>query len=176
MNTTLVRQLTEADAADYRALMLDAYQLEPDAFTSTVEERQSLPLSWWQARIGNKPDASEWVFGACCEGVLVGLAGLSRGQRERTSHKGTLFGMYVAPGHRNRGLARLLVQAVLAKARDVPGLVLVQLTVTEGNQPATKLYESCGFISFGVEPLANRIGAAFVSKRHMWCRVSADMD
>ncbi len=171
MTTTDIRRLAAADAADYRALMLHAYTHEPDAFTSTAAERSALPLTWWQSRIGAVPDSHEVVFGAFCEGVLVGAAGLSREQRERTRHKAVLFGMYVAPGFRNLGLARKLVLAVLLHARAVRGLKLVQLTVTDTNAAAVKLYESCGFSSFGVEPYGIRVGAGFVAKRHMWCQL-----
>ncbi|MBS0426345.1 MAG: GNAT family N-acetyltransferase, partial [Proteobacteria bacterium] len=45
-----VRRLAPADAPAYRALMLDAYARHPEAFTSTVAEREPLPLAWWEAR------------------------------------------------------------------------------------------------------------------------------
>jgi RimJ/RimL family protein N-acetyltransferase len=48
-------------------------------------------------------------------------------------------------------------------------LVLVQLTVTQGNQGAQGLYERQGFTPFGVEPCAVAVGERFVSKVHMWC-------
>ena len=50
----------------------------------------------------------------------------------------------------------------------------MQLTVTEGNEPAVGLYESCGFVRFGVEPLAVAVGSGYVSKVHMWRRVDAE--
>lgn len=169
MTTADIRRLAAADAEDYRALMLHGFTHEPDAFTSTAAERSALPLTWWLSRIGAAPDSPEVVLGAFCEGVLVGAAGLSREQRERTCHKASLFGMYVAPGFRKLGLARKLVQAVLGQARGLQGLKLVQLTVTDTNGAAVKLYESCGFSSFGIEPYGNRVGNGFVAKRHMWC-------
>jgi hypothetical protein len=47
-----IRRLEAADAPAYRALMLQAYDQEPDAFTSTARERAALPLDWWVSRIG----------------------------------------------------------------------------------------------------------------------------
>jgi hypothetical protein len=44
--------------------------------------------------------------------------------------------------------------------------------VTDGNAEAQALYERCGFIPFGLEPLAVAVGAAFVSKVHMWRKIS----
>jgi RimJ/RimL family protein N-acetyltransferase len=62
---------------------------------------------------------------------------------------------------------------VLAQARERAGVRLVQLTVTDGNTAAQALYERCGFIRFGLEPLAVAVGAQFVSKVHMWCDLDA---
>jgi ribosomal protein S18 acetylase RimI-like enzyme len=48
-------------------------------------------------------------------------------------------------------------------------LLLVQLTVTQGNDGAQGLYERMGFEAFGVEPYAVAVGQRYVSKVHMWC-------
>jgi RimJ/RimL family protein N-acetyltransferase len=148
--------------------MLEAYEAHPDAFTSSTAERAALPLAWWKARLSTDADAGETVFGAWIDGELAGVAGLAVESREKTRHKSTLFGMYVPRRHRQRGLGRSLVEAVLADARRRPATRLVQLTVTAGNAAAQRLYESCGFVAFGTEPLAVRVGGTYVSKVHMW--------
>jgi ribosomal protein S18 acetylase RimI-like enzyme len=163
-----IARLVPAHAVAYRALMLEAYELDPDAFTSSVAERAALPLSWWESRLDESPLAPELVFGAFEGGQLAGVAGLSFELREKARHKATLFGMYVPPRFRNRGLGGQLVEAVLAEARARSGVMLVQLTVTDGNRAAQELYAQAGFVVFGVEPLAVAVGATFVSKVHMW--------
>jgi hypothetical protein len=45
---------------------------------------------------------------------------------------------------------------------------LVQLTVTEGNERALRLYRGAGFAAFGVEPCAVRDAAGYKGKVHMW--------
>lgn len=138
-----------------------------------MAERCDLPLSWWADRVSEAANAREVVFGAFAEGELAGVAGLSFEVREKTRHKATLFGMVVPGRHRQRGFGRQLVAAVLAHARHSQGITLVQLTVTEGNVPAQRLYASCGFVPFGTEPFAVRVGAGYVSKVHMWCGLHA---
>lgn len=165
----VVRRLVPSDAAVYRALMLEAYERHPDAFTSSVAERSAQPMSWWEARLGDDANANEMVFGAFREGRLAGAAGLSFETREKARHKCTLFGMYVPQEFRGGGIGRELVNAVLAVARSRPGVKVIQLTVTDGNRAARSLYERCGFASFGVEPFAVAVGTGFVSKVHMWC-------
>lgn len=67
-----VSTLTAADVVAYRALMLEAYEQAPDAFTTTAAEREAEPESWWVKRIGStdglttslerlkNPDAMDW--------------------------------------------------------------------------------------------------------------------
>ncbi|MGC1174807.1 N-acetyltransferase family protein [Polaromonas sp.] len=160
--------LGPSHALAYRALMLEAYGLHPDAFTSSVAERAALPMSWWESRLQEAPLPPQLVVGAFRNGELAGVAGLLFESREKLRHKATLFGMYVPAQFRQHGLGRQLVEGVLACASARPGIRQVQLSVTHGNSAAQALYEKCGFVSFGVEPLAVAVGAGFVSKVHMW--------
>jgi RimJ/RimL family protein N-acetyltransferase len=179
--TTAIRQfakvlspcvrLTAEYAQAYRALMLEAYAAFPDAFTSSVAERQALPLSWWEERLTDGPQAQEVVIGVFQRGALVGAVGLGREPREKARHKATLFGMVVQPPYQHAGLGQLLVEAALAHARSCPGLRQVLLTVTQGNTRAQALYERCGFQAFGVEPDAVAVGGGFVAKVHMFRRL-----
>jgi RimJ/RimL family protein N-acetyltransferase len=56
-------------------------------------------------------------------------------------------------------------------ARSRPGILLIQLTVTEGNLAALALYQRKGFVQFGLEPFAVAVGSGFVNKVHMWRRL-----
>ena len=163
-----IRRLVPADAVPYRALMLRAYAQHPAAFTSSAEERGALPLTWWEARLDVAPNASTIVLGAFDDGRLAGAAGIEFETRAKARHKATLFGMMVPAAARGRGIGRALVEAALALARARDGVLQVNLTVTEGNRQAQALYERCGFVAFGVEPLAIAVGTTFVAKTHMW--------
>ena len=173
-DSNVVRRLTAADAAAYRAVMLDAYATHPSAFTSTVGEREGLPIQWWEQRLGADAGMQSVVYGAFDEaGVLVGAAGLSFETRERARHKATLFGMSVKASAHRSGFGGRLVLALLDHARAHGRLRLVQLTVTEGNSAAQALYERCGFQAFGVEPMAIALDGALLAKVHMWCDLQA---
>ncbi len=163
-----IQRLTPNQAPAYRALMLEAYRLHPDAFTSDVSERGALPMAWWEHRLDSSPDANGVVFAAIEGEALLGVAGLSMERRSKARHKSTLFGMYVPQVHRGQGIGAELVRTALAYAQAQPQLLLVQLTVTEGNRGAQGLYARLGFKPFGVEPLAVAVGQGFVAKVHMW--------
>ncbi|MBC3363991.1 GNAT family N-acetyltransferase [Pseudomonas sp. SWRI154] len=160
-----IRRLKAGDAQAYRELMLEAYELHPQAFTSSTSERAALPINWWESRLTSRLDV---ILGAYVANELVGIVGLSLEPRLKARHKATLFGMYVAEGHRHGGLGEQLVQSALDEARRHAFLRLVQLTVTAGNDPAIKLYQRCGFVLYGLEPMAIRVDDKYFDKIHMW--------
>lgn len=149
-------------------MMLEAYGSHPEAFTSSVAEREALPLAWWQARLTSDPRPLQLVLGAFQDAVLAGVAGLTFESREKSRHKAALFGMYVSSTARGKGFGAGLVQAALAEAASRSGIKVVQLSVTQGNPSAQRLYERCGFVQFGLEPFAVALPGGFVSKVHMW--------
>ncbi len=73
---------------------------------------------------------------------------------------------------RRLGAGAMLLQAVVAAASARPGIRTLRLTVTEGNEPALRLYESFGFSSWGVEPLAIRTPSGYKGKVHMALQLS----
>lgn len=167
-----VMRLTPHHAPAYRALMLEAYAQHPDAFTSSVAEREALPLTWWEQRLSTLAQAHEVVFGAFQKGLLVGAAGLTLETREKARHKATLFGMVVQTQCQRAGLGQWLVQAALDHARSSPAVRQVLLTVTQGNDRAQALYARNGFVPFGVEPDAVAVGDGYVAKVHMLHRLA----
>lgn len=158
--------LTEADAAPYRALMLEAYEQAPDAFTTTADERRAAPESWWVQRIGSATGLNT-SFGAWEGGRLVGTVALEYAAKPKTRHGALVLGMYVQPAQRGRGLGRALMQAAIAAASARPELRVLTLTLTEGNAAAQRLYESVGFAAWGTQPLAIRTARGLTGKVHM---------
>ncbi len=169
---TDVRALGPADVARYRALMLQAYASEPDAFTSTPEERAAEPPAWWLARLQH-PQGLSQVFGAFRGDALVGTVTVEFSGRAKTRHKAHLVGMFVDTPARGLGAGRALLAAALAAARAQPGVQVATLTVTEGNAPATRLYARAGFQPFGTEPMAVATAGGFRAKVHMWLPLHA---
>jgi RimJ/RimL family protein N-acetyltransferase len=167
-----VRLLTVADAGVYRALMLHAYTAAPDAFTSTPDERAAEPLAWWERRIAD-PTGLSAALGAWLGAELVGAVAMEYAAKPKTRHKAHLIGMFVKESARGHGAGLELVKAALAHARDVKHALTVGLTVTEGNDPAIRLYEVAGFEAWGVEPMAVHVDDGFKGKVHMSCRLEA---
>lgn len=160
-----IRILVEDDAAAFRGLRTRALIEHPEAFFSTVEEER--PLSVIQQQLRDRPGGSA-IFGAFDGDALVGTIGIRRETFRKGQHKAIIWGMYVAPECRRRGLARSLVQRALEHARSLEGVSVVQLTVTAGNAAARALYEAEGFTLWGVEPDALRVETRSYAEEHFW--------
>ena len=150
-----IRRLSASDAVAFRALRLAALLDKPEAFVTSHVEEKDQPLQYFQQRLAARPGHA--VFGAFDGERLVGMAGLARDTLIQLAHKGNLWGMYVAPAARGRGVARDLLQAVLSHARETPGIAKVTLSVDSANVAAIALYEALGFVVFAREADAVRL-------------------
>ena len=161
-----ISTLTPTDVAAYRTLMLEAYEKAPDAFTTTAAEREAEPESWWVNRMGSTVGLAT-AFGAWLGSSLVGTVALEYSAKPKTRHSALVLGMYVQPEHRGKGVGLALLNAAIAAASERPEVVVLTLTLTEGNAPALRLYRSAGFVSWGTQPQAIRTSTGLKGKVHM---------
>ena len=156
----VVRQLTASDVELFREIRLEGLRLNPEAFGSTFEDEHSAPLEKYSGWL-----ASSQIFGAFDEANIVGIAAFGAFTGRKDSHKGWLRAMYVRPSHRRTGASRLLVQAVIDAAR--PRVELLQLSVVSDNLPALRLYQSFGFVQYGLEKHALKQNNRYFDEIHM---------
>lgn len=161
----VIRAVTARDAAEIRALRLEALRDSPRAFATSVEEEEARTLEETAARI--EPGPGFVVLGAFDDGRPVGMVGLRREDHAKERHKATLWGMYVTPAARGRGVARALVQELLERAAAMPGVRQVNLGVAADNEPARRLYEAFGFEAFGLERSALVVDGEDVDELYM---------
>lgn len=91
------------------------------------------------------------MFGAFDELTLSGVVGIQRENMHKLNHKAFLWGVYVAPEARNKGVGRRLVAQALNYAFAMNGVRQMNLGVNAQNAPAIALYEAAGFKRFGLE-------------------------
>lgn len=100
---TTVRVLSESDASAFRALRLQALRLDPQAFGAAFEEEEALPLTEFARRIALIERS--FVLGAFDDpGALLGVIGWFRERGVKSEHKSVVWGAYVRPLDRGRGL------------------------------------------------------------------------
>ena len=98
------------------------------------------------------------LFLARQDGIIVGSAQLVRPPRnnEAQAFAATLMHSFIAPYARGQGLAKLLTERVEASARTL-GYQVLNLDVRETQEAAIALYESLGYIRWGVHPAYARV-------------------
>ena len=106
-----IRVLVSADAEKCQALRLQALQECPTAFSSSYEEERETPLAEVAQRL---MPGHTVVFGAFDGQRLVGTAVLHRETRLKRAHIAVVWGMYVDPDFRKRGVGRKLLDGFLA--------------------------------------------------------------
>ena len=163
----VVRPITVAELADYKALRDEMLSAHPEAFTSDAEAELHKEAADYLQRLGvGRRDGGHFLLGAWRGGRLLGAIGCERDTRKKVHHVGHVIGMMVRREARGQGIGRLLLEALVAEARRA-GLELLTLTVTAGNAMAIALYASNGFTAYGTLARALKIGGRYHDKLHM---------
>jgi ribosomal protein S18 acetylase RimI-like enzyme len=150
-------------------LRLRALTEEPEAFGSAAEDFANQTAEEIATRLRSTDGA--FVLGAW-EPDLVGMVGFSRQSGRKARHNGGIWGMYVAPEQRGRGIGRMLLTEALARATALSGLEQVHLTVVTTNAAAVGLYRSLGFVIYGTCPHALKLGDRYVDEHLMVLKVA----
>ena len=147
----VIRRLEATDAEAFRDIRLESLRLAPESFGSDFASESSRPVEWFADRLTNSA-----MFAAFQGTELLGIAGLYVEPAPRRAHKGVLWGVYVRPKARSAGVARRLIEAVLGHGKGQ--VEQVNLIVERGNMNARRLYTSLGFVEYGLEKNALKIG------------------
>jgi len=147
-----VRRLEPHEWRTYRDLRLRALEESPDAFGSTLALERPRPDAEWARRLeAAARSATELPLVARVGDTAIGLAWGRIGESDPDVAR--LYQVWVAPEHRGRGIARLMLDAVNDWARAA-GCRRLSLDVTLGDGPAARLYSRAGFVPSGEpEPL-----------------------
>ncbi|MFM7127157.1 MAG: N-acetyltransferase family protein [Actinomycetota bacterium] len=138
----MIRRLTSDDAPLLREIRILAITDAPDAFGSTLEETEQRSFPVWEQIL--RPDGNPFFIYEQNGGV-VGLIGALNPNESGVAH---LVSMWVATHGRGSGVSDELVAHVIAWASD-SGSHRLELSCTEGNLHAERLYMRHGFLRTG---------------------------
>jgi ribosomal protein S18 acetylase RimI-like enzyme len=163
-----IRQLTTDDVEIFRTLRTAAVHEAPIAFTQSVTEIVQLSDADW-ADILQSHGKDDFVLGAFDDAnQLVGMLGFYRAVHAKQRHKGTFWGMYISPAHRQYGFGNALVSTMIQRIKSLPDKISsITLCVASTNQAAKRLYEANGFQLCGVEQRALYVDDQYVDEELM---------
>lgn len=137
-----VRRVVEEEWRELRELRLRALRSDPVAFGSTWEEEAARPDPFWRERAvrgASSATSSQWVA-VENDRRLVGTA-----VGALVEDRPHIFGMWVEPELRGRGIGGRLLDAALAWLRAASPGRAVLLDVNRKQTRAVVLYEARGF-------------------------------
>ncbi|WP_274365975.1 GNAT family N-acetyltransferase [Paenibacillus thermotolerans] len=165
-----IRVLNESDAQLYQQLRLNALKTNPEAFGSTYEREAGFSLETVSERL--RPSEEKFALGAMDRnGRLAGTVTFVRETGPKTRHKGNIYGMYVVPEVRGKGVGKSLLLELIGMARHCDGLEQLHLTVVSANDSAIKLYKSLGFEVYGIERDALKFNGQYFDEELMALRL-----
>ncbi|HUA57523.1 MAG TPA: GNAT family N-acetyltransferase [Verrucomicrobiae bacterium] len=168
-----IRAFRECDAQAWWDFRLESLTAEPSAFGKSVEEHWAIPVETMAGRFRDAP-ATNLYLGAFEDSRLAGMATLIREESEKMRHKGHIYGVYVAPEYRGRGIGRALIGRLVELASEDPTLEQILLAVATTQHAAKQMYQSFGFETYGTEPKAMKIGSDYVDEDLMILRLRKD--
>ncbi|GAB3596079.1 GNAT family N-acetyltransferase [Angustibacter peucedani] len=136
MSEVTVRALGGDDWQAYQQIRLAALQDAPDAFASSYDEEKDYDESFWRLRMGRSARLL-----AESDGQPVGIASVGQASEADVAE---LFGMWVSPDFRGKGVAWQLTRQAARHAKD-DGRRAVKLWVSTDNGRAVAFFSSAGF-------------------------------
>lgn len=138
-----IRPLEPHEIDVYRRIRREALTTDPDAFGETIggfERRTDEGLGAWLATHAGRPDRG--ILLAEIDGRPIAMCGF--GRRDDDPDEGFVWGVFVSPGARRRGMAGEL----LARARSAleeAGVTRITARVAAPNEGALEFYRTQGF-------------------------------
>jgi ribosomal protein S18 acetylase RimI-like enzyme len=156
-----LRLLTADDAEAFWHLRLEALRNDSPAFADSAEEHLQTTVEETSKLLSKSDPVTNFVVGAYEAGKLIGAAGFFRRPNNKEHHKGHIWGVYVRPESRGKGVASAMMNEIVRRAREINGIEQITL-VASANLPAQRLYKAMGFESYGIEPHSLKIGTEYV--------------
>ncbi len=156
-----IRLLTPDDTDAFWHLRLEALRNDPASFADSAEEHLKTTAETARELLSKSDPASNFVVGVFEHRHLIGTAGFFRRPNNKERHKGHIWGVYVRPESRGKGVGSALMKEIVRRARELGGLEQITL-VASAKLPAQRLYKALGFESYGIEPHSLKIGAEYV--------------
>ncbi len=162
MDDIKIIQLAPESWEQYKNLRLEAVQEDPLAFGLTYEEYSDYPDEFWKNHLEKSVKGQDsWIFFAQVKDELIGMLAADRVNKKRMSHLSHIHSMSVKQGYRGKGVASMLMEALLNKLTQQEDLLIAQMGVASSQNAAVQLYKKFGFEIVGTRKKVFRYGNDF---------------
>jgi len=134
---------------EYRDIRLKALKNNSQAFLSPYKKESLYSDTKWKQRLQSaKKGTNSLMYFARQDNTLVGMIGSYRNKDDLKNHSAQIWGVYVEPEQRGKGIAKALMSTLINKLSKNVEIITVKLNVNIDQEHAKKLYEHFGFKSF----------------------------
>jgi RimJ/RimL family protein N-acetyltransferase len=166
----IIRPLEPTEAEAYAVLRREMLLDSPWAFSGTPENDIGLDTQRMRDQLAGTNYA---VIGAFDDtGKLAAACGVSARPQRKMAHRVHIWGVYVTPSCRGRGIGKAVVQAALDIARTWPGINSASLSASVRATTAIALYQTLGFVIWGTEPECISLNGTLIDEVHLTLRFS----
>lgn len=137
---------------EYKEIRVEAIKTNPEAFANILQDVLSDPDKKWQGflELSKKLDGELMLFALDDSDQVIGMLGAYWVQKPKLKHIGNVFGVFVKPEFRGKGIGTNMLMELIKELRKVPQLKKLKLEVVADEIPAIKLYKKVGFKEIGI--------------------------
>jgi RimJ/RimL family protein N-acetyltransferase len=135
-----IRRLSPDDWADFRHIRLTALQTDPRVFSSTYAAAAARSEEEWRDYLAKEGIV---VFGLYAADEMIGMTGVTVSAEDPA--QGSLWGSFLRPAWRGRGLSGLFYKARIGWAREA-GLSRLVVSHRAGNEASRRANRRHGFV------------------------------
>ena len=138
-----IRQLTEDDWRLFSEVRLKALQTDPQVFGSNYELESKYSETDWRDRLRAKDLA---VFLLFADETPIGITGVGVSRADPTRRTAFLWGSWLEPEFRRRGISDLMYKTRLDWARNQPGIEKIVVSHRASNVASKYANQKHGFV------------------------------
>ena len=146
MSSIEIKEILSTAIGQYKMFLVAALESDAEILLITAGDNSD-------AAFPTKDRNDSFTLGAYVENILAGVVSFARDgeDREKLRHKGIVFTMYVSKEFRGHGIAKQLLEELIKRVKNIPGIEQINLVVISNNSKAKQLYEKFGFERYGTE-------------------------
>ncbi len=137
-----IRQITEDDWLVFSRIRLRALQTDPNVFGSNYKLESKYTENDWRERLRSKEVAVFLLFDG---ETPVGMTGAVIAKDDPTGKTALLWGSWLAPEYRGRGLSEMMYQARIKWAKDQPAIEKIIVSHRASNLASKYANQKHGF-------------------------------
>jgi len=138
-----IRQLTENDWREFSQVRLKALQTDPNVFGSNYEKESQMTEAEWRSRLQAKDNAIFLIFE---NETPIGMTCVSVDREDATKKTALLWGSWLAPHARGKGLSELMYQTRLNWAKQQTTVEKIIVSHRASNLSSKYANQKHGFV------------------------------